>query len=193
MSRHADPDPRHFWISLATAASKAALGLAIVVGAFLMISRIGQPPGAGPAMDEAGAPTASETAEAPATPAATLDPRSPAVEPSSEEPTGEPPGEEPTATPPQGEGISVQLLDGVGDQELVDAVTAVLEGMGYDIVAMSRSSRGYEETTIFYSDGFASAGRALRRADDRFGVVEPNTRLSTSVNLHVVIGADWPG
>lgn len=205
MGRHADPDPRHFWVSLVAAGSKAALGLAVVVVAFLLVSRIGQPTGPGPVVVDMGSESAQPSAGASpgaapgatATSAETLDPLSPAVESTPHQSASDGPTsdrstpEERTGTSHQVEGISVQLLDGVGDEELLDAVATVLEGMGYDIVAVSRSARSYEETTVFYSEGFASTARALRRADDRFGTVEPNTRLSASVNLHVVVGADW--
>lgn len=183
MGRHSDPDPRWFWQSFAAAVGKALLALAIVAAAFLLLTQVNRKDFEGPL------PTASPEPEGPAviSPSpgeARLDPAAPALEPRAAS-AGERAGDEAAGS------VTVQVLNASGDAALTEAVVAVLEELGYVVVAEGRAARGYEETTVFWSAGRRAEAVALRRADPRFGVLERNERLDASIDLHVVIGADW--
>lgn len=194
MGRHSDPDPRWFWQSLAAAAAKAVLGLAVV--SLLVMGVVRWAGGGG---DDERDPVAS-VPESPATAAEVAD------EPALEDPTFEEPapGSDETPLDEDDEGggdedggddgpvlATVQVLNGSGDPDLLDEVVEILEDLGYEVVSTGRAARRYDETTVFWSAGHRDDAEDLRQADARFIAVEPNERLDRTINLHVVIGADW--
>lgn len=87
----------------------------------------------------------------------------------------------------------VQVLDGgVGTERYADAV-GVLEDLGYLIIASGPATRDYAETTVFVTEGYDDEAAGLAVADDRFtNVVANDVGLSEDVELHVVVGDDWP-
>jgi hypothetical protein len=91
-------------------------------------------------------------------------------------------------------GVTVQVLDGRWDDGAAyDEVIDLLAELGFEVVDSGRAGRRYAETTLFYTDGNAELAEELAAAEGRFGVVEENTRgLSETLDLHVVVGADWP-
>jgi len=102
----------------------------------------------------------------------------------------------PPATGPRPQDVSVQVLNGIGPDgtAAVDRTRRTLTDAGFRIAA-SRSARPYDVTTIFYTVGFETEGRLV---GSTLGVtaVRPMTdlpaerRLSSSVMVHVVVGAD---
>ena len=192
MGRHSDPDPRWFWQSLATAAAKAVLGLAVLG---LLVTGVLRWAGGG-ADDGRGQPVVTAPASATPTVAAAVDVADePAVDESSEKPT-ESPGDDQDGDEEDGgdDGpvlATVQVLNGSGDPDLLDEVVGILEDLGYEVVSTGRAARRYDETTVFWSAGHRDDATDLRQADARFIAVEPNERLDRTINLHVVIGADW--
>lgn len=191
MGRHSDPDPRWFWQSLATAAGKAVLGLAVVSLVVMGVVRW-----AGGADDGRGQPAVS-TPPSQATAAEVAD--EPALEAVPDDaPTESDESDEPAADEDDEDGgddgpvlATVQVLNGSGDADLLDEVVGVLEELGYEVVSTGRAARRYDETTVFWSAGHRDDAEDLRQADSRFIAVEPNERLDRTINLHVVIGADW--
>jgi hypothetical protein len=111
-----------------------------------------------------------------------------------EEPAAPAPPAEPAARP--NSEVSVQVLDGItgGGTAAVNAAVATLREAGFTIAAQN-AGRAYDVTTVFYSDGFEAEGRRVGAA---LGVttvramaeLPAERRLSSSVNVHVIIGAD---
>lgn len=188
MGRHADPDPRWFWLSLAAAAGKALVAVALVgLAAAGLVRWLG-----GGDAGDTPVITADGTATGEPTPGGTV-----TSSPTST-PTGfqdEPAVEGTEAAEDGGDDgpvrATVQVLNASGDPDKLDDVIEVLEELGYQVVAQSRAARGYDETTVFWSTGFEDEAERLQDTDDRFGVLERNDRLDASINLHVVIGRDW--
>lgn len=148
--------------------------------------------------------TTDETASGTATPSAPGETAAPSASASAQDGTGagvtEPAATEPEdpaariigdAPPP--EDTSVQLLDGVRDEDRMAEARQVLDDFGYPVVAESRARSTYGQTTVFYVEGAGPAGLGLRARDPRFTVVEPAPdSLSADVDLHVIVGEDWP-
>lgn len=197
MGRHSDPDPRWFWQSLAAAGVKALLGLALVG-----LVAVGALRWAGGGDDGRGQPAVTaappSTAAAPASEdalASEADEPALEVDEAEEAPDNDATADDEDEDEDGGDDgpvlATVQVLNGSGDPDLLDRVVAVLEELGYEVVATGRASRRYEETTVFWSAGHQDDARDLREADPRFIAVEPNERLDRTINLHVVIGDDW--
>lgn len=188
MGKHSDPDPRWFWLSLAAAAGKAAIGV-LVVGAVA----VGVTTWAGDRDDRVAGPAAT-TEPATLAPQATEQASATAspTESAHEEVATQPAVEEETDGGDEAPvRATVQVLNGSGDASALQDAIATLEELGYRVVAESRSSRVYDRTTVFWSAGFEEDARDLRRSDDRFAVLQANDRLDRTINLHVVVGRDW--
>jgi hypothetical protein len=134
-----------------------------------------------------------ETAEADddASPApADPDPTETAVPEPDPTPTGPPP-EELIAAAPDPSDTTVQVLDAGGGPTRTLGVTDALEDLGYEVVNVTSSRTNVGTTTVWYTEGNEEAGLALRARDERFAEVEENERLSSGVDLHVLVGSDW--
>lgn len=178
------------------------VALGVVVGAALLFVAI-DTVGGSEAVDEpaptAGGPTAtpSSTASATgggeATDQATEDGTGEVVTPSTTAtPTAATTTEEPVADDIAPEEISIQVLDGIRDgSDTARSIADDLESDGHELIAFGNSSRNYDQTTVFYSEGQQDAGRQVAAAND-WELVRPASEvgLSTSVDVHVVVGAD---
>lgn len=116
---------------------------------------------------------------------------SPTAQPTSS-PTASPtPGESPRSkTPLITDDITVQVLNGTAASTADDQVATRLTGLGFEVVTVQPASTAYPLTTVFWSSPASKdAANALAQ---RFGwQVEPKPEnLSTSVAIHVVVGAD---
>lgn len=200
MGRHADPDPRHFWRSLATAFVRATLALGVVVGLFAALSTIGgDVPQDGPAM--LGGPDTTDDGALPEGPedARQTDDADDAAETEDTEDTEDAEGDASTADADEGltaaaavpEETRVQVLDGVNDPARLAELVAALESLGYQVVATNPASTDYAVTTVLYSEGQEAAAQALQTRDPRMAALRPSPGLSDEVDLHVVLGADW--
>lgn len=206
MGRHADPDPRHFWRSLAAAVLRATLALVLVVGLFAALASIGpgqsedgpvmlgDPEQASPSPDRTRLPVVeadgTDRSEGPQaapgeTPADGAEPQPP----SPLAPEGSP--EDILAAAPPPEETTVQVLDGVGDSPQLEQLAAALEELGYAVVARNPSGTTYAVTTVLFTEGNEEAARALQDRDPRIVERLPNPGLSEQVDLHVVLGGDW--
>lgn len=206
MGRHADPDTRHFWRSLAAAVAKATLALGVVVGLFAAVSTIGGGiPEDGPVMlggpdtlDDGALPEGpEEVGRRPLPPEPSLAaPPSPAPLPdteSAEDTENDAAEADQTllAAAPAPEETRVQVLDGVNDPGRLAELVGALESLGYQVVATNPASTDYDVTTVLYSEGREPAARALQVRDPRVAALRPSPGLSDQVDLHVVLGADW--
>lgn len=100
--------------------------------------------------------------------------------------------EPPRDEEPIGEGVSVQILDGVGDARRVASARQRLLDLGYTVVFMDRAAGNYRRTTILHDPEHADAAAALVAADDRFTTTGDDPGLGAPAQLHVIVGADWP-
>lgn len=89
------------------------------------------------------------------------------------------------------EATTVQVLDAGGGSSATTAVQEALTDLGYDVVAVNTSRIDYPVTTVLYTEGNDAEAEALRARDERFAEIEPNERLSTGVDIHIVVGPDW--
>ncbi len=115
--------------------------------------------------------------------------------------TAEEPTEEPTETGPAPEELiaaapdpeltSVQVLDSGGGSSRAQDAAEALRGLGYNVVNITSSRANVTRTTVWFTEGNEEAGLALRARDERVTEVEPNEALSSGVDLHVLVGADW--
>lgn len=88
----------------------------------------------------------------------------------------------------------VQLLHHGGiAQATVDAVHAALQSLGYQVTHVNALTTPVRQTSVQAVEGWMVEAEALRQRDPRFANVEPNQVFSTEVDLHVIIGTDWPG
>ncbi len=99
------------------------------------------------------------------------------------------------ATRPNSE-VSVQVLDGIsgGGSAAVTRVVTALREAGFRIAAQN-TGRAYDVTTVFYNDGYEAEARRVAQAIDASVVtamssLPPERRLSSGVNVHVIVGAD---
>jgi len=113
-----------------------------------------------------------------------------------EEPTPTAPVAPAPPTGPQPADVSVQLLNGIGPDgsDGVARVRRTLTDAGFRIAA-TRDGRAYDVTTIFYTVGFEAEARLVGRilgvtAINPMTDLPPERRLSSSVMVHVVVGAD---
>jgi hypothetical protein len=61
------------------------------------------------------------------------------------------------------------------------------------VIESGHAGRRYEDTTLFFSEELEDEAEELAELDPRFGSPMANTRgLSETIDLHVVVGADWP-
>jgi len=107
------------------------------------------------------------------------------------------PPEPPATEGPRPADVTVQLLNGIGPDgsSAVTRLRTTLESAGFRISAQNTARTAYEETTVFYTVGREAEGRLVGAA---LGVnrvfvmtdLPPERRLSPTVMVHVVVGAD---
>lgn len=134
---------------------------------------------------------ASEAAleEAPETPTEEVEATEAPIEPT-EAPTTPSPAVLIAAAKDPGE-TTVQVLDAGGGSAKVDAAVTVLEQLGYNVVAVSPSSRDVSQTTVYFTADAQAEAEALRAREPRFQVVEGNQGLSEGVDIHVLVGSEF--
>lgn len=126
-------------------------------------------------------------------------PPAPITVPTAAEPTSEP-TVAPTATETPapggqiGAGVTVQVIAGANTtaEQFADAANA-LRQLGYDVTESGISPNAYPETTVFATAGEEAQAEALTTTDPRFTTVGENPgNLSTEIQIHVLVGEDWP-
>jgi hypothetical protein len=106
------------------------------------------------------------------------------------------PAPAPTPGVPAPSSVSIQLLNGIGadGSAAVSRVRTQLVDAGFRVVA-SNTGRPYAATTIFYTTGYEAEARlvgSVLAVNDILPMTDlpPERRLSSTVMVHVVVGAD---
>jgi hypothetical protein len=189
VGRHSSPEQSHFLRSVAgwllpwmLVAVVAGVAVWVTLDALTGDTLEAEPPGAAaPAPEPAPTRTREATPESSPTPQPTPSPKR------------EKPKERPEKEPERlliAEGITVQVLNATSSADAENAMAARLDGLGFEVLVTGAASRPYDDTTVYWS--YDSARPAAVRLARRFGWVaalRPDN-LSTSVALHVVVGAD---
>jgi cell division septation protein DedD len=188
--RHSSPDQIHFYKSVVAWFLPWVL-IAAVVGTavWIAVEAVG-------GATEGSSPVAAATTPAEATdePEPTPDPETPEPDdtPAPSEKPSPKPTKEPTPEPEPliTEGITVQVLNATDSAEADDRMADELSKLGFTVVAVESASSRYDATTVFWST--EETKEAAQRLADEFGWIaeaKPEN-LSTTVSLHVVVGAD---
>lgn len=187
MGRHVDPEDHSFRRSFLRAVGGGIVAMIVTAGVTFALTQLGGEQRAdGPVVVRSPSPTATSPSPEP-TPAGDFE--LPAQPTETAGTTEIPSGIDGAKSP---EETTVQVLDGSGDEAAVEDAAETLRELGYNVVAINSAAVAYERTTVLASDGRGAEAEALRRRDDRFTDVGENTNLNPEVDLHVVVGADWP-
>jgi len=170
--------------------ARAALVLASFLVLFVLVDRL-----SGPGRADHG--TASGTTESRTTTASTRAPTSATGTSATTRPpaTGVPT----TTTPPSGstlrptKGVTVQVLNGAYVAGLANRVATRVRAAGYQVVAANTAFRT-PVSRVYYTSGHRADAEAFRERFPAFQVVAPApSNLSRQVDLHAVIGQNYPG
>lgn len=198
--RHAIPGDHSFAASLLRNLAGAVALVALVattfwgIGRFQPTSELGDPgDGEGPALERPAVAHAlpSEEESEYSSPAllSTLTP-TPTVSPSG---TSSPsPSSSPTVAIAPSR-ITVQVLDAARDGGgRARRAASRLRTDGYKVVATNEASRVYPRTEVMYSPGKEAAARQIAAAYGLSGVRPKPSNLTSAVDVHLVIGRDYP-
>jgi len=171
--------------------ARAALVLASFLVLFVLVDRL-----SGPGRADRG--TASGTTESRTTTASTRAP----ISATGTSATTRPPatGVPTTTAPPSGstlrptKGVTVQVLNGVFVAGLANRVATRVRAAGYEVVAANTALGNYPVSRVYYTTGHRADAEAFRERFPAFQVVAPApSNLSRQVDLHAVIGQNYPG
>lgn len=171
--------------------ARAALVLLAFLAVFTLVDRMSATDATrrtAAAPPASAAPQPDITTAAPTTTAPTTTTRTPTT-------TAPPTTAAPTTTTlnPAG-GVTVQVLNGAWVSGLARKVAAEVRAAGYDVVATNTALGNYSTSRIYYTEGHRRDAEAFRGRFPAFAVLEPApANLSRRVDLHVVIGKDYPG
>jgi LytR cell envelope-related transcriptional attenuator len=105
-----------------------------------------------------------------------------------------------TTTPPTSstlrpaKGVTVQVLNGVFVTGLANRVARQVRAAGYDVVAANTALGNYRVSRVYYTAGHKADAEAFRQRFPAFRMVAPApANLSRQVDLHAVIGQNYPG
>jgi hypothetical protein len=105
-----------------------------------------------------------------------------------------------TTTPPTSstlrpaKGVTVQVLNGVFVNGLANRVARQVRAAGYDVVAANTALGNYRVSRVYYTAGHKADAEAFRERFPAFRMVAPApANLSRQVDLHAVIGQNYPG
>jgi hypothetical protein len=105
-----------------------------------------------------------------------------------------------TTTPPTSstvrptKGVTVQVLNGVFVAGLANRVARQVRAAGYDVVAANTALGNYRVSRVYYTAGHKADAEAFRERFPAFRMVAPApANLSRQVDLHAVIGQNYPG
>ncbi len=98
--------------------------------------------------------------------------------------------------PPVDDGVTrVQVLDGVGEPGVSQAVEQSLSGDGFRVVLTDNAPGEVPETEIVIYDDSEDARARAEEVRDQLGVgtITTSSRPQTAIDVTVVVGADFPG
>jgi hypothetical protein len=169
--------------------ARAVLVLASFLVVFVTVDRL-----SGPERTDQG--TASGTTR----PRTTATTRAPTSATGTSATTRPPTTAAPTTTAPPGstlrpsKGVTVQVLNGVFVAGLAHRVANRVRAAGYDVVAANTALGNYPVSRIYYTSGHRADAEAFRERFPDFRMIEPApSNLSRQVDLHAVIGRNYPG
>jgi LytR cell envelope-related transcriptional attenuator len=169
--------------------ARAVLVLASFLVVFVIVDRL-----SGPERTDQG--TASGTTR----PRTTETTRAPTSATGTSATTRPPATAAPTTTAPTGStlrpsrGVTVQVLNGVFVAGLAHRVADRVRAAGYDVVAANTALGNYPVSRIYYTSGHRADAEAFRERFPDFRMIEPApSNLSRQVDLHAVIGRNYPG
>lgn len=181
MGRHSSDQPWHFYRSVAGWFVPWLLVSAVAITAVsIAVDVIG-------GKDDGGlTPVAQSTGEASEPPASASPEPSPVVKAKKLKKSPAPSAEVELVT----DGISVQVLNGTGSPDADTLMADRLAGLGFDVYSVDSAAIDYAQTTVFWS--YDEARPAAEALAEKFGWLseEKPSNLSTSVALHIVVGAD---
>jgi LytR cell envelope-related transcriptional attenuator len=170
--------------------ARAALVLASFLVLFLLVDRLSGP-------ERADRGTASGTTEPRTTTASTRAPTSASGTSATTRPSAT---VVPTTTTPSGstlrpsKGVTVQVLNGAFVAGLANRVANRVRAAGYEVVAANSALGNYPVSRVYYTSGHRADAEAFRQRFPDFRVVAPApSNLSRQVDLHAVIGQNYPG
>jgi hypothetical protein len=168
--------------------ARAALVLASFLVLFLLVDRLSGP-------ERADQGTASGTTES----RTTASTRAPTSATGTSATTRPPTTGAPTTTTPSGstlrpsKGVTVQVLNGAYVAGLANRVASRVRAAGYDVVA-ANTAFVTPVSRVYYTSGHRADAEAFRERFPDFRVVAPApSNLSRQVDLHAVIGQNYPG
>lgn len=163
--RHEPSSGGSFYLSVATAALRAALVIAaFALGIFVLSKAF---PGSGEA-----APITRQGGTSP-----------------SVQPTASSPGTQVTTEPQPAEThdpseVTVQILNGTDVAGLADDTATLLEDEGYDVPTIGNAQQDYDSTQIFYRPKFQADAEALQ---DRFFTTGKLSKGAPNANADITI------
>ena len=185
MGRHSSPEQGPFYRSIiGWLLPWVMIAAAVIVAVYIAVDAVGKDDTEIPVARSSSTPRAEETvAEAEPTPTEPEAEETPAPEPKKTD-KAEPDDELIT------DDITVQVLNGTGATDADDRMANRLSSLGFEVVSVEGSSKQYPDTTVFWS--FPAAREAAERLAARFDWVAAAkpSNLSSTVDLHVVVGSD---
>ena len=88
--------------------------------------------------------------------------------------------------------VRVQVLDGGVGPELTEAAAEFIREFGYEVPVVDTANCCYPETTVLFNEGQEEAANGLVDRDERIVGAEPNPNLTAEVEIHIIIGENWP-
>lgn len=184
MGRHSSPEQGPFYRSIiGWLLPWVMIAAAVIVAVYIAVDAVGKDDTKIPVARSSSTPQVEETVEAEPTPTEPAPEETPAPEPKE---TGKAKPDVDLIT----NDITVQVLNGTGATDADDRMADRLSSLGFEVVAVEGSSRQYSDTTVFWS--FPAAQEAAERLAAKFDwVAGPKpSNLSSTVDLHVVVGSD---
>jgi hypothetical protein len=187
MGKHSSPEQGPFYRSfVAWLFPWILIGAAVLATVYVAVDVVGKDD---TKITSAAKPTRTPPSEETTAPVETETPEPVESETPEPDETDEPAGggsDKPLIT----EDITVQVLNGTASTEADDRMADRLSSLGYEVVAVQGSSKQYSETTVFWS--FPGAQEAAERLAAKFGWVAAlkPSNLSSTVDIHLVVGAD---
>jgi hypothetical protein len=167
----------------------ALLVLAAFLVLFVLVDRL-----SGPVRADRGTASATTGPRATATTAASAAARATTTTrpPMTGGPTTTTPTTSSTVRPAKG--VTVQVLNGVFVAGLANRVARQVRAAGYDVVAANSALGDYRVSRVYYTAGHKADAEAFRERFPAFRMVAPApANLSRQVDLHAVIGQNYPG
>lgn len=166
--QHEPPSRSSFWVSLATAALRAALVAAAVILGVFTLSRAFPTSGEPTSITETPSPSVEET-QSPATPTE----------------------ESPEAAEPRDPSrVTLQVLNGTDTTGLAAETAELLEQEGYNIITITDADRPYDTTTLFYHPDAEVDAQFLQQNFFPDSVLE-RSAPDAEVDVTVILGEDY--